>query len=290
MGGVVSALHVVIRVAGTVVDDERIEPPHGSRVGFPQPWEKTISGAGKGAAKVEVAVDAIGDPAAKPLFTRLSSTHFVPGRTALLRIPLESRCIVYPATPRGREQDPGAAERPHVHGAGDVHHGRVPVLRRAGAAPRALCQQLADERARPVQAPQRRASRPAGRHGPGLLRAVTPGQVLAGRNGAARGPSHLDRHAHEEPEAGRIDHPDRRRSARDRHAPSPRRRSPSRTLRTKAGYCKLYGIRYQLDNEGIDYKQFLGKPLDITVTVTDPAGATATPTTHINIAPTLVNP
>ena len=78
MGGVVSALHVVIRVAGTVVDDERIEPPHGSRVGFPQPWEKTISGAGRDAAKVEVAIDAIGDPAAKPLFTRLSSTPLRP--------------------------------------------------------------------------------------------------------------------------------------------------------------------------------------------------------------------
>ena len=25
------------------------------------------------------------------------------------------------------------------------------------------------------------------------------------------------------------------------------------------GYCKLYGLRYQLDNGGIDYKQFLGK-------------------------------
>src|SRR5580700_8594121 len=101
MGGVVFALHVVIRVAGTVVDDERIAPPHGSRVGFPQPWEKAISGAGKGAAKVDVAIDVIGDPAAKPLFTRLSSMHFVPGKTALLRTSLESRCIVYPPVARG---------------------------------------------------------------------------------------------------------------------------------------------------------------------------------------------
>src|SRR5580704_12442350 len=46
MGGIVSALHVVVRVAGTVVDDERIQPPRGSRVGFPQPWEKPVTGAG----------------------------------------------------------------------------------------------------------------------------------------------------------------------------------------------------------------------------------------------------
>jgi hypothetical protein len=58
----------------------------------------------------------------------------------------------------------------------------------------------------------------------------------------------------------------------------------------EGGYCKLYGIRYQLDNEGIDYKQFLGKPLDVVVTVIDPAGTRATATTRVQIAPTLVNP
>ncbi len=58
----------------------------------------------------------------------------------------------------------------------------------------------------------------------------------------------------------------------------------------EGGFCKLYGIRYQLDNEGIDYKQFLGKPLDVNVTVTDPSGVTATATAHVQIAPTLVNP
>jgi hypothetical protein len=57
-----------------------------------------------------------------------------------------------------------------------------------------------------------------------------------------------------------------------------------------AGYCKLYGLRYQLDNGGIDYKQFLGKPLDVSVTVTDPSGSTAKSTARIQVAPTLVNP
>ena len=58
----------------------------------------------------------------------------------------------------------------------------------------------------------------------------------------------------------------------------------------EGGYCKLYGIRYQLDNEGIDYTQFLGKPLDVTVTATDPSGSTASATARIQVAPTLVNP
>ena len=58
----------------------------------------------------------------------------------------------------------------------------------------------------------------------------------------------------------------------------------------EGGFCKLYGLRYQLDNEGVDYKPFLGKPLDVTVTVTDASGASATSTARVNIAPTLVNP
>jgi hypothetical protein len=58
----------------------------------------------------------------------------------------------------------------------------------------------------------------------------------------------------------------------------------------EGGYCKLSGLRYQLDNGGIDYKQFLGKPLDVAVTVTDPSGATVTTAAHIQVAPTLVNP
>jgi len=60
--------------------------------------------------------------------------------------------------------------------------------------------------------------------------------------------------------------------------------------RDEGGYCKLFGLRYQLDNGGIDYKQFLGKPLDVTTTVVDSIHGTATSTAHIQVAPTLVNP
>jgi len=58
----------------------------------------------------------------------------------------------------------------------------------------------------------------------------------------------------------------------------------------EGGACKLYGLRYQLDNGGIDYKQFLGKPLDVRVTLTDQSGVSVASTAHIQVAPTLVNP
>ena len=111
MGGIVSALHIVVRVAGDVVDDETLSPPHGSRVGFPQPWEKAISGEGKGTAKVEVAVEALGGPGQPPLITRLASTQFVPGKVSLLRVQLESRCVVYPP-PRPEARFPGPLSGP----------------------------------------------------------------------------------------------------------------------------------------------------------------------------------
>jgi len=56
----------------------------------------------------------------------------------------------------------------------------------------------------------------------------------------------------------------------------------------EGGYCKLYGLRYQLDNGGIDYKQFLGKPLDIQVVVKDSLGETGTGVAHVNVDSTIL--
>jgi hypothetical protein len=287
MGGVVSALHVVVRVADKVVDDEVIRPPHGSRVGFPQPWEKAISA--DDAAKVDVAIDAMGDPAAKPLFTRLSSTHFVPGRTALLRIPLEARCIVYPTVPRGASKVPGPLSGPTC---------TAPATCIMGA-----CQSSAVPPARlepyvknwPTNAPDRCKPRNGGPPdlqvgtGQAYYVPVVPGQVLQAEAGP-QGGHHvwIATRMKNLKQAGSI-------TKITGVQPGTNTSIPPTTLAftygpDEGGYCKLYGIRYQLDNEGIDYKQFLGKPLDITVTVTDPAGTTATATSHVQIAPTLLNP
>jgi hypothetical protein len=58
----------------------------------------------------------------------------------------------------------------------------------------------------------------------------------------------------------------------------------------EGGYCKLAGLRYQLDSGGIDYHQFLGKPLDVTVTLQDPSGTSSSGTAHINIDPKILCP
>ena len=290
MGGVVSALHVVVRVAGAVVDDERIQPPHGSRVGFPQPWEKTLSGAGKGTAKVDVEVEAIGgDPGAKPLFSRLSSTHFAPGRTVLLRVPLEARCIVYPVVPRGATKVPGPLSGPTCTAPatcimGACQSSEVPPARLEPYAP-----------GWPTNAPDRCKPRNGGPPdlqvgtGQSYYVPVTPMQVLQAEAGP-QGGHHIWIAARMKnlKQAGSL-------TKISGLQPGTNTPIPPTTLAftyapDEGGYCKLYGIRYQLDNEGIDYKQFLGKPLDVTVSVTDPSGSTATATTHVQVAPTLLSP
>jgi hypothetical protein len=287
MGGVVSALHVVIRVAGAVVDDERIAPPHGSRVGFPQPWEKSLSGAGKGDAQVEVEVDAIGDPNAPPLFKRLSSSRFVPGKVALLRVPLESRCIIYPPVPRGANRVPGPLSGPTCTApftciSGVCQSREVPAVNLEPYA-----------KNWPANAPDRCKARGGGppdlQLGTGQSYYLPLGrdQVLQAEEGAQGG--------HHIWLATRMKNLKQAGSTTKVTGVQPGTgvAIPPTTLAftyapDEGGYCKLFGIRYQLDNEGIDYKQFLGKPLDLTVTVTDSTGAAATATTRVQVAPTVI--
>jgi hypothetical protein len=56
----------------------------------------------------------------------------------------------------------------------------------------------------------------------------------------------------------------------------------------EGGYCKLHGLRYQLDNGGVDYKQFLDKDLDLTVSVRDTNANIGSGTMRIHVAPTIL--
>ncbi|MEO8874298.1 MAG: hypothetical protein ABI461_01820 [Polyangiaceae bacterium] len=290
MGGVVSALHIVVKIAGAVVDDETLKPPRGSRVGFPQPWEKSFSGTGNESAQIEVQVDAIGDPnAAAPLFTRLASTHFASGKSELLRVPLEARCIVYPVVPRGESKVPGPLSGPKCTAPGTCIAG---VCQSSTVPPGALENYSADW---PTNAPdrckQKNGGPPALQVGTGqaYYLPMTPGQTLQAEAGP-QGGHHIwiATRMKNMKQAGSL-------TKIVGVQPGTGTTIPPTTLAftyapDEGDFCKLYGIRYQLDNEGIDYKQFLGKPLDVVVTVSDSAGATATTTAHVQIAPTLLNP
>ena len=287
MGGVVSALHIVIRVAGEVAVDEVVKPPRGSRVGFPQPWEKSLPGAGKGNAQVEVQVDAIGDPnAPAPLFTRLAAAQFVPGRVSLLRVLLEARCIVYPVAPRADPKVPGPLSGPTCTAPATCIMG----ICQSRVVPPAALETYAPNW--PTNAPDRCKPRNGG---PPALQVGTgqsyylpmkPMQTLQAEAGP-QGGHHIwiATRMKNLKQAGSL-------TKVSGIQPDTKVTIPPTTLAftyapDEGDFCKLYGIRYQLDNEGIDYKQFLGKPLDVVVTVTDPSGASATETAHVQIAPTV---
>jgi hypothetical protein len=289
MGGLVSALRIVIRVAGSVVSDEMIKPTRGSRVGFPQPWEKTLAPTVERDARVEVEVDAIGDPAAPALLQRRAATQFVPGRVALLRIPLESRCIVYPPMPRGLSKVPGPLSGPTCTAPATCIMGTCQLPDVPADRLEAYTQNW------PSNAPDRCKPRGAGRPdlqvgtGQSYYLPLAKDQVLQAEAGP-QGGHHIwiatrmknlkqagttTKIVGVQPETGLTIPPT---TLAFTYAPD------------EGGYCKLYGIRYQLDNEGVDYKPFLGKPLDITVTATDATGVTASATARVQVASVLRNP
>lgn len=61
-------------------------------------------------------------------------------------------------------------------------------------------------------------------------------------------------------------------------------------VQDEGGFCKLYGLRYQVDIDGADYHLFLGKPLDVSVTIADTSGRVGTGVAHVAIAPQLLCP
>lgn len=58
----------------------------------------------------------------------------------------------------------------------------------------------------------------------------------------------------------------------------------------EGGFCNLYGLRYQLDVDGTDYREFLGQPLDVRVTLQDASGTTGVGTAHVVVDSQLLCP
>lgn len=52
----------------------------------------------------------------------------------------------------------------------------------------------------------------------------------------------------------------------------------------EGGWCKVYGLRFQLDAGGVDFTQLLGKTLDVTATAVDVSGDHATTTKRVMLS------
>ncbi len=297
MGGLLGLVDIAVTVDGQALPPDTLTPPHGDTQGFPAPWTKTLTapaGNENAAIHVEVKAYAGTSPQSAEILTRTADTHFVPGGTKLLRLHLEQRCLVFPAS----RTDAGSAD------AGPPAALSGPVCSVGGQScvdGRCQSDTVAGDQLEnwdpnwAVDAPD--ICKPANA-GPPLLYIgtgqtdflpITDGETLQAELGPQGG--------HHVWIAVRMHNLKQSGSTTKISAVQPGTNvtiPPSAFVFTfdpdEGGYCKLYGLRYQLDNGGIDYTQFLGKSLDITATVTDATGATASAVAHVNIAPTILMP
>lgn len=281
LSGAIGSLHVVTRVAGVTSSDEVLAPsalPHEVKLEPP---------GGDLTAAVSVQIEGYEQAgwtsrsASPPLLVRTAETSFIPDQTRLLRVELQGQCLLAlaggpPGAPSCKTPQtcfggscqsdvvaPGALE-PYAPNwpadAPDICRGidaGAPVVQ-VGQGQTDYLPLTSGQTVQMEQGPQGGhhiwiAVRQDNLKQQGSTTTITGGQP----GGGLAGPKMAFVFTFE-PDQG--------------------------------GYCKLFGLRYQLDIDGTDYHLFLGKPLDVTVTIADPAGHTGTGTAHVEVAPTLLCP
>ncbi len=287
-GGLVESVHIVATVDGKVASDETVSP-----AALP----KEVLLAGATGAKVEVTATALtsqaatrgpGGAPATPVVVRRAASYLVPNAKKLLRMQLETRCITFSAPGSTFPLAP-VCDAPQTCASGrciteDVAFDQLESYEPGWAAsPPDIC-------------------RPANHGAPELFLGTGQTDFAPLKDGQTlqleRGPQG----GHHIWIAARMKN---------------LRQSGSRTTltarlvgeatssippaayvftfdRDEGNYCKLWGLRYQLDSGATDlaadYKRFLGKQLEVTVEVTDSTNAKATSTKTILIADKLLCP
>ena len=293
MGGVVSSLHIVVEVGGVATTDEVIKPANGSLVGFPAAVGKAAGrdrrprigcrGTGRGLRCRQPVRRADADAPREGSFCPRSA-----GADA--RSSSESRCLVYPPPPRRRGAVPGPLSGPTCKAPLTCIKGlcQSEVVQPAGLEPYTVdWPKNAPDVCKPRNSGPSTIQIGTGQTG---FTPLATGQTLRAEAGP-QGGHHIwvavrMKNMKQAGSTTQISRPVQ---------PDTGTVIPPSTFaftfdRDEGVYCKLFGLRYQLDNGGIDYTQFLGKPLDVTTVVTDSLGEKATSSAHIQIAPTLVNP
>ncbi len=292
-GGLIESVHIVATVDGKVATDETLAIGAANPTALPK--EVLLTGAAGALAEVTVtaltsqaATRGPGGPPTTPVVVRRAAAHLVPDVKKLLRMQIETRCLVFSA-PGSTFPIAPVCDAPQTCASGrcvteDVGFDQLETYEASWAtSPPDIC-------------------RPAN-HGPPELflgtgqtdfAPLNDGQTLQLERGPQGG--------HHIWIAARMKN---------------LRQSGSRTTltaklvgeatssippaayvftfdRDEGNYCKLWGLRYQLDSGATDlaadYKRFLGKQLEVSVEVTDSTGAKATSTKTILIAELLLCP
>jgi hypothetical protein len=265
-GGLVEAVHIVATIDGKVASDETIAVGPTNPTALPK--ELVLRGAPN--APVEVVVEATTtQPQSRgpgaPVIVRRAASRLVPGMKKLLRMQLETRCVIFDAPGSTAPQAP-VCDAPLTCAAGRCVSGEVGF------------DQLEDYEASWASAPPD-FCRPAKRGPPELFIGtgqtdfadLVDGQTLQLERGPQGG--------HHIWMAARMKN---------------LRQSGSRTTLTaklvddpSAIPPAAYVFTFDL---GVEYKRFLGKRLEVTVEVVDSTGARAASTKTINIGAMLLCP
>lgn len=298
-GGLVQAVHIVASVDGKVTDDETITigapgtPGAGGTAGAAATLPKEIVLEGAPGARAEVTVEALTSQAATrgatpttPVVVRRAATQLPSGAKKLLRVQLETRCVTFSA-PGSTLSPAPTCDAPQTCALGRCVSEEVSY------------DQLEDYEATWATSPPD-ICRPANHGPPEVILGVgqtdfaplADGQTLMLEQGP-QGGHHIWLAV-------------RMRNLRQSGSPTTLTAKlvddPASAIapaayvftfdRDEGSYCKLYGLRFQLDsgaaNLGADYKRFLGKKIEVTASITDSTKATAAATRTILIADKLL--
>ncbi len=287
-GTLVGSMHVVVTRDGESVRDETLIAASGA----PSPLPKEIEVTGRAGSRVDVIAEALpaaGAGSTTPIVSRIASARLpaIGGGASkkLLRVQLESRCVVVPNAPPPNGTTcaapltciAGACQSSEV--ADDALEDYEPGW---AAAPPDVC-------------------RPARRGPPEVVlgtgqtdfASLGDGQVLQLEKGP-QGGHHIwiavrMKNLRQSGSTTTITS-----SIEGDPEPVPPASFVFSFDRDEGAYCKIWGLRYQLDAGAGDlrtgYKRFLGKRLSVTVEVKDSTGAKASSTRVVQIADKLLCP
>lgn len=285
-GALVGSVHVVVKQDDVVVRDETFATVSGS----PSPLPKELELRGAVGARIDVTAEALPTGGGAPIVSRLASARLPAADSTtrkLLRVYLESRCVVLPSAPGGPLVGVTCA---------------APLTCVSGVCASSEVSDAALEDYEPTWAlapPD--ICRPA-KHGPPEViigtgqtdyAGLADGQVLQLEKGPQGG--------HHIWIAARMKNLRQSGSTTSISATIEGDPEPVPPVsfvftfdRDEGSYCKVWGLRYQVDAGASDlrsaYKRFLGKRLAVTVEVLDSTGTKASSTRVVQLADKLLCP
>lgn len=285
LGALAASYHVVVKRDGAVVGDKSgTFAPGGSTA-----IAEALDVSGPIGALVEVTAEVLPPPgsAAPPVITRTATTRLAAGPKRLLRLRLDTRCVVFPGANGGA--------------VGVTCADGLTCISGECARPEVSEEYLEDFTADWKTAPPPDACRPAKAGPPELVlgtgqtdyASLEDGQTLQLEQGPQGG-----HHVWMAVRMKNLRQSGSTTTITSTTVDGPQVLGPLAVVftfdRDEGGYCKVFGLRYQVDVSGLapdgkpipapNYRAFLGKTMTVTAEVVDSTGARASATKTIHLA------